>query len=261
LLIGFGYHGLETTALKINIWKLAGILLVLLTVPASAGDRAGISFIGYSTTGSYFAYEEFGIQDGSGFAYANLYVLDVNTNSWVKGTPFHQAIENETGSIASALAGVRAKARATLDKLGIGEPVDIVALNADGALDTDMRKLRFGRPGYGMADPEQDYELVLSTIQDGIDPPKCAALGEEYVSGFSLTLTVNGKAREVYRDTALPESRGCPRGYRLYAVIAQFENLVHLAPDITPGMIAIVSVYSMGFEGPDRRFIAVPIGK
>ncbi|GJD38132.1 MULTISPECIES: DUF2259 domain-containing protein [Methylobacterium] len=243
-----------------NICKLTAVLLMLLALPASAGDRAGIGFIGYSNTGSYFAYEEFGIQDGSGFAYANLYVLDLNTKSRVEGTPFRQVIENETGSIASAVAGVRAKAKPILDKLDIGEPVDIAALNADGALNTDMRKLRFGRPGDGMADPDQDYELVLSTIEDGIAPPKCAALGEEYVSGFALTLTVNGKAREVYRDTAVPESRGCPRGYRLYAVVRQYDGLVSFAPDMTPGMVAIVSVYSMGFEGPDRRFIAVPIG-
>lgn len=244
-----------------NICKLAGMLLMLLAMPAFAGDRAGIRFIGYSDTGPYFAYEEFGVQDGSGFAYANLYVLDLDTKRWVKGTPFHQVIENETGSIASAVAGVRAKAQPTLAKLGVGAPADIAALNADGALDTDMRKLRFGRPGNGMAGPEQEYQLVLSTIQDGIDPPKCAAMGEKYVSGFALTLTVNGKAREVYRDAAVPESRGCPQDYRLYAVVTPYEGLVSFAPDMTPGMVAIVSLYSMGFDGPDRRFIAVPIGK
>ena len=245
-----------------NLCKLAGMLLMLLlAVPASAGDRAGIRFIAYSDTGRYFAYEEFGIQDGSGFAYAKLYVLDLKVNGWVKGTPFQQVIESETGSIASAVAGVRAKAQPMLAKLGVGAPADIAALNADGALDTDMRKLRFGRPGNGMASPEQDYQLVLSTIQDGIDPPKCAALGEKYVSGFALTLTVNGNASEVYRDTAVPESRGCPQDYRLYAVVTPYESLVSFAPDLTPGMVAIVSVYSMGFDGPDRRFIAVPIGK
>lgn len=244
-----------------NICKLAGIVLALFVAPATAGDRAGINFIGYSTNGSYFAYEEFGIQDGSGFAYANLYVLDLNAKSWVKGAPFHVVAENDASTIASTLGAVRAQAQPLLNELDIGEPVDIAALNADGALGVNVRSLRFGKPGHEMADPEQDYELTLSAIEDGVDPPKCAAWGEEHVSGFSLSLTVNGKASEVYRDAAVPESRGCPRGYRLYAVVTPFDSLASFSPDLTPGMVAIVSVYSMGFEGTDRRFIAVPIGK
>lgn len=243
--------------------RLAGawVSLLLLATPAWAGDRAGIGFIGYSSTGPYFAYEEFGIQDGSGFAYANLFVLDLDKDSWVKGTPIRKVIEDEASSIAEVRAEVRAEAQPKLDELGIGEPLDIVALNGDGALDTDMQRLRFGRPGYGMADPEQDYELVLSTVEEGIDPPECATWGEDYVSGFALNLTVDGKTAEVYRDTSVPESRGCPQGYRLYAVVTPFESLVAFAPDLTQDMVAIVSVYSMGFEGPDRRFIAVPIGR
>lgn len=243
--------------------RLAGawVSLLLLAAPAFAGDRAGIGFIGYSTSGPYFAYEEFGIQDGSGFAYANLFVLDMDKDSWVKGTPIRMVIEDEASGIADVRAEVRAQAQPKLDELGIGEPVDIVALNGDGALDTDMQRLRFGRPGYGLAGPEQDYELVLSTIEDGIDPPECATWGEDFVSGFALNLTVDGKTSEVYRDTSVPKSRGCPQGYRLYAVVTPFDGLVAFAPDLTPDMVAIVSVYSMGFEGPDRRFIAVPIGR
>ncbi len=44
--------------------------LLALASPSLAGDRAGIDFIGYSADGGFFAFEEFGIQDGSGFAYS-----------------------------------------------------------------------------------------------------------------------------------------------------------------------------------------------
>jgi predicted secreted protein len=51
----------------------------------------------------------------------------------------------------------------------------------------------------------------------------------------------------------LPKSRGCPVDYRLYAVVAPFQQL---AP-----RIAFVSLYRYGFEGPDRRFLAVPLDR
>ena len=45
--------------------------------PALAGDRAVIDFIGYSADSRYFAFEEFGIQDGSGFPYSSIYIIDL----------------------------------------------------------------------------------------------------------------------------------------------------------------------------------------
>ena len=49
--------------------SVAGLCgLMLLVTPALAGDRALIDVIGYSQDTDYFAFEEFGIQDGSGFA-------------------------------------------------------------------------------------------------------------------------------------------------------------------------------------------------
>lgn len=235
--------------------------LALLVLPAWAGDRAGLDFIGFSEDGGLFAFEEFGIQDGSGFAYANLYVLDLAKDAWVKGTPIEVRVEDESQTIASVRAQALEQARPVLDRLGIGHPIDILALKGDGALDTEDQTLRFGRPGYGMAAPDQTYELSLSTISEGIDPPECATWGEAYVSGFALTLSVDGKTSEVYRDKSVPKSRGCPQGYRLYAVVTPFDDLAAFAPDLTEVMIAVVSVYSMGFEGPDRRFIAVPLGQ
>ena len=56
--------------------------LMLLATPAFAGDRALVDIIGYSENANYFAFEEFGIQDGSGFAYSNIYVVDLETDSW-----------------------------------------------------------------------------------------------------------------------------------------------------------------------------------
>ena len=54
---------------------------------ALAADAADRAIIGFSADGRYFAFEEFGIQDGSGFAYANIFVLDLEDDKWVEGSP------------------------------------------------------------------------------------------------------------------------------------------------------------------------------
>jgi predicted secreted protein len=70
-----------------------------------------------------------------------------------------------------------------------------------------------------------------------------------------LTLTApDGTTEDIHHDGAtLPKSRGCPMDYRLYAVVTPFEQA-------TP-RIALISIYPFGFEGPDRRFLAVPLDR
>ena len=74
-------------------------LWIALVAGASAGDRALIDFIGYSDDARYFAFEEFGIQDGSGFAYSSVYVVDLATDSWVLGTPVKVKAEDEAAPL------------------------------------------------------------------------------------------------------------------------------------------------------------------
>ena len=68
-------------------------------MPAVAGDRALIDYVGFSADFRYFAFEEFGIQDGSGFAYSNIFVVDLATDSWVVGTPVRVQAESETTTL------------------------------------------------------------------------------------------------------------------------------------------------------------------
>ena len=82
--------------------SLAGLIaLCLLATPAFAGDRALVDIIGYSQDADYFAFEEFGIQDGSGFAYSNVYVVNLETDSWALGTPIRVRADDEITSLKS----------------------------------------------------------------------------------------------------------------------------------------------------------------
>ena len=94
---------------------------------------------------------------------------------------------------------------------------------------------------------DDKYHLVYE-VRFSNAAPRAARLDRASVldvkSGKSITAT---------RDTAIPKSRFCPHAYDIEAVFApagygQEEET----------FVALIGVYSRGFEGSDRRFIAVP---
>ena len=243
--------------MKRNVVRAVSALLaaslLLPMAPALAGDAAEFAPIGFSADGRYFAFEEFGIQDGSGFAYANLFVLDVQRDRWTGGSPFRVRLEDEGESIATVRAQARDQAAGTLAELAIDAPATIVALHGDGEIGTDFGSLTFASPGYGLSDPENPATLELSTLL--LDQPgECTGYGFDPPVGYALTVTTDEGSTELHRDSTVPASRGCTVAYRLYGVVAPMQWHWN---GLTP--VAIVSVYSQGFEGPDRRFIAVPV--
>jgi len=232
-------------------WGL--LALAALAAPARAGDRALIDFIGFSADARYFAFEEFGIQDGSGFAYSSVYILDLKSDSWVLGSPIAVQADSETESLARIRAKAMAQAAGFIDDFGLDGPVEIAALIGDGVPEADGKHLRFGLPGYGPGVVSGDYRLALRTFE--ADTTKaCADMFGSPSRGYELTVFQGEAGRLVHRDTSLPRSRGCPLDYRLYGVVMPFDNatLSHA--------VAILSIYRGGFEGPDRRFLAVPLG-
>ena len=238
-------------------WSYLGWLLGLMGVaglagPALAGDRAAIDFIGYSEDSRYFAFEEFGISDGAGFAYSNVYLIDLSTDAWVSGTPIRVQAEDESPTLAAIRTEALQEAKEPLGKAGITVPVEIAALLGDGVADADGKSLTFGAPSYGIGTVSDTATLALTTY-DSTSTLPCADWTENPPLGFALTLSTDGASRELHRDDSVPESRNCPQAYRLYGVVLPFG-----ATDIAHG-VAIVSVYPLGFEGPDRRFMAVPL--
>ena len=51
--------------------------LLLMGGPALAMEQATFKFLGFSQDGQYAAYEQYGYQDGSGFPYSEIIVLQV----------------------------------------------------------------------------------------------------------------------------------------------------------------------------------------
>jgi predicted secreted protein len=218
---------------------------------ASAGDRALLDVIGYSPDGRHFAFEEFGIQDGSGFPYSAIYVVDLVTDSWVTGTPVRVLEQTDGASVPMARTTARADVAPILSNLAIETPAETLALIGDG-IEDDAQSLLFGTPGYNPGATEGAYELMLEHFPVTAASPCADWFGQEAL-GYRLTLSGDGPERVLHEDDAVPRSRGCPFTYRLHSVHIPFGTL-----DLEAG-VAIIASYPGGFEGPDRRFLAVPL--
>jgi predicted secreted protein len=58
--------------------RICLMIATCLAAPALAGDASRAEIIGFSDDGSVFSFEEFGREDGSGFAYVNRHVVSKN---------------------------------------------------------------------------------------------------------------------------------------------------------------------------------------
>ena len=239
--------------------RLAASCLALLTlavVGALAGDRALIDFIGYSEDGQYFAFEEYGIGDGSGAPYSHIFIVDLAADAWVDGAPISVDTLSDADPEATPLSAVRAeardKAKKKLDALKIDVPVEILSLLGDGVAGANGKSVGFSTPmccGPGQTQDDA-FRLKLSTFPIASGEDYCADMNPV---GYALIFKADAEPVELHRDGAkLPKSRGCTLDYRIYAVVQPFEGGAG-------GRMAIVSSYPYGFEGPDRRFLAVPI--
>ena len=226
-------------------------LFGLMASPALAGDRALIDFIGFSPDAKYFAFEEFGIQDGSGFAYSNIFVVDLENDTWLEGTPIRVRTEDENKPLLQVRSEANSEAIKIIADKEIFVPAEIAVLIGDGAVDVDAQNLAFGIPSYerGMVQDERQLSLKTFPLKSSED---CDLWFDTPSQGFELTLSGGEASVTIHRDEVLPKSRGCVLDYRLYAVVIPGLD----APQGTG--VAIVSTYPGGFEGPDRRFIAVP---
>lgn len=232
---------------------LALMALVFGVSGASAGDRSLLNVIGYSENGRYFAFEEYGIQDGSGFAYSNIYLIDLNEDRWVVGTPVRLRADDEVEKLSDIREQAHQEIQPRLQSLDVTEPAQILAFTGDGEVGVDDKQLGFGIPDYLKPGAVREPYTIKLGMFDTTSSTTCEEWFSETPLGFSLSLQNGDLAREVYRDGNLPRSRGCPIDYRITGVF-----LPMFGSDIERA-VALISVYSFGFEGPDRRFVAVPI--
>lgn len=240
--------------------NLSAAIFCASALPALAADGAYLDIIGYSPDSRYFAFEQYGVQDGSGFPYADIFIVDLVSNTWVKGTPIRERLEDEGARIATAHKAAMARAVPLLKLLAIGEPAAILASNPSGEVVAERSRITFDRwyrsSGPSSPDnherPEVRYELMIGTVELPQAEGCPDDMGKTVGLVVSLKRVLTGEVKEIHRDTSLPKSRGCATGYDIDTVVA------HAGFPSPDRMVAIIGTYSFGFEGYDRRFIAIP---
>jgi predicted secreted protein len=227
---------------------LAGLLAS--AAPACAGDTASLNVLGYSADGRVFVFEEYGIQDGSGFPYSVFYFIDTENDSYVPGTPIRVLKEDE-GALVEARRTARGNAQALLDRYRPEEnPGIVLAHNPISEADSDPHRVRYHI--YPSSPPMAETSTLELKEKPFPTPKRCIEMAGAY-SGFTLKLTeALGKKVELtlHDDEAVPQSRSCANGYRIGAVIRGDD-------EIKP-FIAMIQLSRFGFEGNDLRWIAVP---
>ena len=216
---------------------------------AKAGDVAERHILGFSPDGDTFAFEQFGVQDGSGFPYSDIFMIDTASDKWVDGSPFRVLLREERAQPKWARRDALTKAGNLLRERVISNPGRLLASNPPAELSAQPYQVVVNANPVQIAPPERwTFSLQEMTFKN----PRCTAFASEDVKGFKLTMQKDGQAsRTLHVDKSLPKSRGCALRYAISDII------IHEPRNGKRIFAILVSVYAHGFEGPDRRFLAV----
>lgn len=227
---------------------LAGFFFLF--TPAGAGDMATLNILGFSEDGEIFAFEEYGVQDGSGFSYANRYYVDTQSDTFLPDTPIRVRLDDEQALLEKARKQAKDQARSIISDDAL-KPGFRAGWNAVTELSADPHRMMVNpRPIMPPLDEALEFRLEELTLQQ---PEGCRDLGAPIV-GFRLLrigTSPGDETRLAHEDDSIPSSRNCPLGYRITGV-----QTFH--PQGAPAVFAvIIAIRRFGFEGPDHRFIAV----
>lgn len=224
------------------------VMCSLVGFSAFAGDAASFKNLGFSADGKYFAFAQYGVADGSGFAYANVSVVDVAKNSLVRS----KSVVLEDENVDTKTAYNKALALAKISQFGI-EAAKNTGTYLINRADSDLSKYTDSvfTTDANWQYPRYELSLELKNMPDETEGKWCTDMSSGGPKGFKLTLANQSEperaAKVLQEDMSLPKSRGvCVFDYSVRKVIQRGSAFV-----------VIVSNLSVGFEGPDTRFMAV----
>lgn len=226
---------------------------VLFLSTARAGDVAELEILGFTKDGGVFAFEEYGVHDGSGFPYANRYYIDTHTDEFLPGTPIRVRIEDEAADLATVRKQAREKGEAIVGQAELTENRGITAgLNPVTELSADpLRMVVNPRPIFSPVDRPLEFRLDPIAMNNLPGMEVCNSQGE--INGFRLfriEAEDGGQTRLLHEDKSIPKSRGCPYAYAIGGVQT-------FAMEGLSAFAVLIAVRQYGFEGPDFRWIAV----
>lgn len=215
--------------------KIQFVCLFFLTMicTAYAGDKAEFITVGWSYDYAYYAFAQYGEQDGSGFPYAELYIVDVEKNMFVSGGVIKETWEDEDDPEASGLnvlITMMDKTDSLRKALGIDTRILGKVTFQLSQTSTDTAKW-VGPNG-------DEFEAVCSQRQIG-------SLQEfDVKAAFDLKICVNGT---VVRRVGDPNRMR--QGVIRYAI-----DRVLCDPE-GQSIVVVMRKEELGFEGPSMRYM------
>ncbi len=231
------------------------VVCALVMVSASgllAGDNAQLDIVGFSSDGKYFAFEQHGYYDGSGFGYASMYIIDVAKNAWaekpieINGEEFAMNGQEELAEDLDAIRQqLRTKIVPTFRKYGLTSATEGQKILSDFAADGPWTQN--DRKQYGF---DYNGSKNMLTISEE-DAPQDASDMNSGMCPQTLKLELWGSTSKVLQedeDGLVPHSRGggYARNYDISGVFVSGNSLV-----------VFVGYHVPSFEGPSKRYIAV----
>lgn len=224
--------------------RIATACLLAACAACLANDAATLEFIGFSGDGRYFAWEQYGVQDGSGFPWSEITIQE--TDGGAVAESFLCVLEDESLEGGDARAACLAEASGALSLLSAGEwlpgvrcihhpPTDL------GEYPSGVRFCStFHSPGYRTG----DYGLSLHTVEvAGSDM-------EEWLGVAPVLLEVRftdmetGTVQVIERETAQDERWAYTFSYSVSDVWCLEDRFFAAALDSRKA----------GFEGADLRY-------
>ncbi len=227
-------------------------LLFLMPHAAQAGDAANVNILGFSPDGAIFAFEEYGVQDGSGFPYAHRFYIATATDTFVSGTPIRVRLEDESQSVEAARDQAKSQGQSVISDTTLAANRGYTAgWNSITELSADKFRIAVNpRPVFPPFDPAVEFRLTEKPLAP---PASCEALGVD-IMGYELTRVGTTDGAEtvlVHEDSSVPSSRGCPLGYAVGGLQTFYPA------SGAPVFALMIIMRQYGFEGPDHRWLAV----
>lgn len=196
-----------------------------------AGDAATFCSIGWSEDNAYYAFAQFGEQDGSGFPYAELYVVDVEKNDFVPAGVFEQLWQDEVDSGANGI-NVLLELRVQADSL-------LAAYNIS-AREHMLPVFKAEGQECEHAAWSHSESFVLDLVQQA----KGDAGTYESEAAFHLLFKPND-------DSTL--TIGNKNRYRKNVLRYDINRVFHSSD--TKTLVVVIRLTKLGFEGPDIRYM------
>lgn len=235
------------------LFKCLGAALALLFVlpAAEAGDVANLQILGFSGDGGIFAFEEYGELDGSGDAYSNRFYIDTTTDTFLKGTPIRVRLEDDVDAPAEARKQSRQRGEAILPSAVLNSnPGHLAGFNAVTEYSADPSRM--------LVNPSPVFPSILPPLEFRIEqfpviaPAGCENMGDIVsLRLVRLDATPGGVTSIVHEDKTVPATRNCPNSYQFGGIQTWITN------DGVPVYAVMIAIRSVGFEGPNFRWMAV----